>query len=176
MRLFCAVELPSLIREQMRELEAELPDSGLKKVNPSLMHITLKFLGEVEDSKVPEIESSLSKVEFSPFSVQIKGVGVFPNPKYVKVIWAGLESDGLGLLAERIEEALYPDFPKEKRGFSGHITLARVMRKVEVGEFLKQHQDELFGGFAVNRFVLMRSVLKQPEPEYSVIDKFGSKK
>jgi len=175
MRLFCAIEVPSLLKESMQELVDGLPNDGLKKVNPSLMHITLKFLGEVDEEKVPEVEAALSSVEFSPFNVQIRGVGAFPNPNYVKVIWAGVEGEGINLLAKEVEEALSPGFPKEKREFSGHITLARVMRKVEVGEFLEKHNEELFGGFVVNKFVLMQSVLKQPEPEYLPIGEFESK-
>ncbi len=175
MRLFVAVEIPDLLKEGMGELEAELPTEGLKKVNPNLLHITLKFLGDVDDSRVPEIESALSSVEFSPFKVQVKGVGVFPNENYVKVVWAGTESEELESLASKVEGALSPMFKKESRGFSGHLTLARVRTKIEIKEFLEKHKDELFGGFAVNKFVLMKSVLARPEPEYSVVAEFGAK-
>jgi len=175
MRLFCAIEVPSLLKESMQELVNGLPNEGLKKVNPSLMHITLKFLGEVEESQIPEVEAALSSVDFSPFSVQIRGVGVFPNPKYVKAVWAGVEGGGLGELAQKVEDALSPLFPKEKREFSGHITLARVRHKIEISSFLEKHSDELFGGFVVNKFVLMQSVLTQPEPEYISIGEFESK-
>ena len=175
MRLFVAVEIPDLVKEVFGKLESELPSEGLKKVNPSLMHITLKFLGEVDDSKVPGVEAALSSVEFAPFNVQVKGVGVFPNENYVKVVWAGTESRELGELASKVEEALSPMFRKESRGFSGHLTLARVRRKIEIREFLERHRGEEFGGFVVNRFVLMKSVLKRPEPEHSIVREFRAK-
>jgi len=175
MRLFCAVEIPDLLKESMQKLVDELPNEGLKKVNPSLMHITLKFLGEVNEGKVSEVESALSSVEFAPFNVQLRGVGAFPNPNYIKVIWAGVESKELASLASQIDGVLAPNFPKEARPFSGHITLARLRHKAEVAGFLEKHSDELFGGFAVNRFVLMQSVLKQPEPEYLPLAEFESK-
>ena len=175
MRLFVAAEVPEKIKERMGELEAELPSEGLKKVNPLLMHITLKFLGEVEDAKVPGVEAGLSSVEFAPFNVGVKGVGVFPSESYVRVVWAGLEGEGLGTLAEKVEEALSGMFKREARGFSAHLTLARVRKKVELGKFLEKHKDEAFGEFEVDRFVLMRSILKRPEPEYSVVAEFRAK-
>ncbi len=175
MRLFVAVELPGLVKEMMGGLVGELPNEGLKKVDASLMHLTLKFLGEVEDAKVGEVENALSSVEFARFNVQVKGVGVFPNEKYVKVIWAGTESGGLLGLAEAVEDALSPMFGKEKRGFSGHLTLARVRKKIDLRGFLEKHKGEEFGEFAVGRFVLVKSVLKRSGPEYSVVGEFPAK-
>jgi len=174
MRLFVAVEVPDILKEMMGKLEAELPSDGLKKVDPTLIHITLKFLGEVGKTEVSGVEEALSGVKFAPFNVQLKGVGVFPNPDYVKVVWAGSQGAELKALASKVEEALTPIFKKEARRFSGHLTLARVTRKIEINEFLEKHRDELFGGFVVNKFVLMESVLKGSGPEYSVVGEFAA--
>jgi 2'-5' RNA ligase len=175
MRLFVAVEVPDLIKEMMGGLEAELPEDGLKKVDVKSMHITLKFLGEVDEGKVGEVKEALGGVEFAPFRVQVKGVGVFPKEEYIKVVWAGTESAELRELAAKVEGALAPMFAKEERGFSGHLTLARVKKKIEIKEFLGKHREELFGGFAVGRFLLMRSVLQKGGPEYSVVGEFPAR-
>lgn len=172
MRLFVAVEIPGKIKEKMGGLGEELPDEGLKKVGPGLMHITLKFLGEVEEVQLEELKNALGKVEFHPFGVKVKGVGVFPKEDYVKVVWAGTESEGLGELAGKVELALAPMFPREMRGFSGHLTLARVKRRIDVKDFLERHKDESFGEFEVGRFLLMQSVLGREGPEYSVVAEF----
>lgn len=172
MRLFVAVEVPEGIREKMGRIEKELPSEGLKKVDTGNMHITLKFLGEVEEGKMGEVREALAKVEFSPFRVRVLGVGVFPNETYVRVVWAGTESDGLGALAEKVEGALSGMFAREGRGFSGHITLARVHKKVDFKEFLDAHRAEEFGKFEVHRFLIMKSVLGKGGPEYSVAAEF----
>lgn len=175
MRLFVAVEVPDEVKKRMGELEKELPENGLKKVESKKMHITLKFLGEVNEGKLEEIKKALGKIEFLPFKVGVKGVGVFPNEKYVKVVWAGTGGEGLEELAEKVELALAPMFPKEARGFSGHLTLARVKRKIEIKEFLEKHRGEEFGEFLVRRFILMKSVLGRGGAEYSVIGEFPAK-
>lgn len=175
MRLFVAVELPDLIKEMMGELKAELPEKGLNKINVKNMHITLKFLGEVNEAKLGEVKAALSKVEFTPFKVQVKGVGVFPKEDYIKVIWAGTESAELKELAEKVEVALASMFGKEERGFSGHLTLARVKRKVDLKEFLDKHREEVFGGFAVDKILLMKSVLQKGGPEYSIVGEFPTR-
>ncbi len=175
MRLFVAVEIPDLVKEMMGELEGELPEDGLKRVDVKNLHITLKFLGEVDEAKVEEVKAALGRVEFAPFKVQVKGVGVFPKEDYIKVVWAGTESAELKELAGKVEVALVSRFGKEERGFSGHLTLARVKRKVDLKEFLGKHREEVFGGFAVDKFLLMKSVLQKGGPEYSVVEEFGAK-
>ncbi|MBD3397589.1 RNA 2',3'-cyclic phosphodiesterase [Candidatus Micrarchaeota archaeon] len=172
MRLFIAVEVPEEVKKRMGELEKELPDEGLRKVDPGLMHITLKFLGEVEEVQLEEIKKALGKIEFLPFKVRVKGVGVFPKEDYVKVVWAGTGGEGLEGLAEKVELALASMFPKEARGFSGHLTLARVKRKIGIKEFLGKHRGEEFGEFGVRKFLLMQSVLGRGGPEYSVVEEF----
>ncbi len=175
MRLFVAVEIPDLIKEMMEELKAELPEKGLNKMNVNNMHITLKFLGEVDEAKIGEVKAALNKVEFTPFKVQVNGVGVFPKEDYIKVVWAGTESVELKELAEKVEDVLSSMFGKEERGFSGHLTLARVKRKVDLKEFLGKHKEEVFGGFVVDKFLLMKSVLQKGGPEYSVVEEFETK-
>ncbi len=175
MRLFVAVELPEDVRERMGELKKELPNDGLRKVESKKMHITLKFLGEVGDERVEEVKEVLGNVKFSPFSVEVEGVGAFPGKEYVRVVWAGTKSRGLGAVAEKVEGALGGLFPKEKKPFSGHITLARVKKKTDFSGFFRKHGGEKFGKFRVEKLLLMQSVLKQGGPGYSVVAEFPAK-
>lgn len=173
MRLFVAVGLPGEVQERLGRLAGELPPDGLKKVAPGNMHVTLKFLGEAGEGDLEWIRGELEKVKFSEFGVKIEGVGVFPNENYVRVVWAGTESGRkLEELARKVEDALSPRFPAEKRGFSSHVTLARVRRKIEVRGFLGKHKGEELGEFGVEKFALMRSVLGREGPEYSVVAEF----
>ncbi|MFP3950194.1 MAG: RNA 2',3'-cyclic phosphodiesterase [Candidatus Micrarchaeia archaeon] len=175
MRLFVAVELPGKIKERLKSLEEELPDSGLRKVGSEKMHITLKFLGEVEAGNLGRVVKALGDVEFSPFSIGVEGIGAFPSKEYVRVLWAGTKSRSLDALAEKVEGAMGGLFPREKRPFSGHITLARVKKKTDFSGFFSKHDGEKFGEFRVDRFLLMQSILKRGGAEYSVVAEFPAK-
>lgn len=173
MRMFVAVGVPDGIKEKMGRLSSELPEEGIRRVDPGLMHITLKFLGEIEEGKLGEIKKRLGKVEFPPFTARVRGVGVFPNRNYVRVVWAGVEGEGLGELALKVGEAL-SGFGK-KEAFSAHLTLARAYKKVEVENFLEKHSEEEFGEFRIKSFELMQSVLGRGKPVHSVLKEFGAK-
>lgn len=173
MRLFIAVEIPEGIREKMGGLARGLPGEGLSRVKTENMHFTLKFLGEVGEEKLGEVKRILHSVEFSPFSVRMRGVGVFPNESYVRVVWAGAESPEMEALAREVHSALEGMFRKEE--FSAHLTLARVKRKVDFREFLDKHREEEFGEFGVDKFILFESRLQPGGPEYRKLVEFPAK-
>lgn len=144
-RAFVAIELPDDIRAKLVELEDKLKAAGIKSVrwvNPAGIHLTLKFLGDIEPSRVAGItaviENSASGV--TPFSIEVKETGVFPNPQRTRVAWVGLVGDleHLKSLQERIETNLVPlGFPAEARGFTPHLTLARVNDQASPDERLQ---------------------------------------
>lgn len=173
MRLFIAVEIPEGVKEKMGKLARELPEDGISRVKTENMHFTLKFLGEVEEGKLVEIKKILHMIEFSPFSVRMRGVGVFPNESYVRVVWAGAESEEMEGLARKVHTSLAGMFEGEE--FSAHLTLARVKKRADFREFLKKHSGEEFGEFKVDRFILFESKLQPGGPEYRKLMEFGSK-
>lgn len=133
MRLFIAVDLNSQNKDALTGLQARLKkaDADVKWVAPENIHLTLKFLGQVQEEKAPKIISGIKEsiAGFKPFSLEIVSLGAFPSLKYPRVIWAGIEKgkENLEKLAERIETAMLKlGFPEEKRGFSSHLTLGRV--------------------------------------------------
>lgn len=171
-RLFVAVEIPAEIREKVHSLAEELPKDGIKTVEPGNIHLTLKFIGDFPEEKIPELESRLSNVKFKKFSCTVSGVGVFPSPEYIRVVWAGLECNEMQKLAEEIENSLEGLVKKETRPFSSHVTIARVKRKIDANEFLEKHKGEKFDSFAVSAFILMQSELSREGPVYTPLKKF----
>jgi 2'-5' RNA ligase len=133
LRLFVAVELSDEVREALGWLQAELRSRGLEKlrwVRPEGIHLTLKFLGETSAEKVPLIEEALIKaVEAAPaHELALGAIGTFGG-KSPRVLWIDLRGDlemTLGL-QERVDSALAEiGFPRERRKFAPHLTLARV--------------------------------------------------
>ena len=171
MRLFVEVPLPEELRERIAALGKEIEQEGIKLVKPQNMHATLKFIGETHEKKLGEIEKRLQDVTFSPFKCSLKGVGVFPDESYIRVVWVGVESNGqLEKLAGDVISSL-KGYGKDDR-FSAHITVARVKKKVDLKEFLERHKDDELGEFEVKGFQLTESVLSREGPAYSVIASF----
>jgi 2'-5' RNA ligase len=172
MRLFIAVRLPEELRKKMAGLAKELDMDGIRPVKQENMHITLRFIGEVDEQKAKEIQEQLKSVEFEKFSCMVKGTGVFPNKDYVRVIWTGIESNGkLEELSAKVNNALH-GIPGDGK-FSAHLTLARVKKKVDVNEFIDKHQED-YGSFSVGSFELVQSVLGPEGPRYNTIAVFNA--
>ncbi|OGW84245.1 MAG: 2'-5' RNA ligase [Omnitrophica bacterium RIFCSPLOWO2_01_FULL_45_10] len=133
MRTFIAIELSAQIHESLAQIQAHLKYSGadVKWVENNNIHLTLKFLGEVDDKKVEEVKANLEAIakETRPFEITLKDVGAFPKIDYPRVIWAGLDKgvQESKVLAEKIDEALSGiGFEKEARPFAAHLTIGRV--------------------------------------------------
>ncbi len=174
MRVFVAVRVPEGIKEKAASLAPELGREGIIPVRPANMHLTLRFVGEVPPAKVEEMKGRLGALRFRRFSCSVRGVGVFPNESYVRVVWAGCDSGGaLEALAKDVDAAL-KGFGGDER-FSAHLTIARVKRKIDPLPFLQKHKDEEFGSFDVDSFELIESVLGGPQgPQYRTIAEFKS--
>ena len=133
-RAFIAVELPSFLKEELGRIESILKASNtapVKWVDFESIHLTLKFLGNIESSRVGEIIEGIKNacVGISPFELKIKGLGVFPNPAKTRIAWVGLvdATDELSLLQRSIESEMEKlEYERETRKFSPHLTLARV--------------------------------------------------
>jgi 2'-5' RNA ligase len=141
------------------------------------LHMTLKFLGEVEEKKIEEINKALGFLqEKKAFQMTIYGAGVFPNPAYVRVIWAGVREDAeeTRKLQGEVDAQLLPlGFPRDDR-FHPHFTLARV-RSVDKGRlktFLQENATLNLGSFTVSSIELMESRLGPKGPAYSIIRSF----
>ncbi len=173
-RTFIAVELPQTFQEQITKIESELNMPGIKVVDPSIIHITMKFLGDVAEEKIAEIVSALEKIECKPFRAKIKGIGAFPKPSYIRVIWLGAEGD-FGKLNTEVERVLEPfRFKKDNEKFTAHATLARAKQitaenKAKILQTLKKYENIEFGEMDVTSISLKKSTLMPKGPVYETL-------
>jgi 2'-5' RNA ligase len=131
LRSFIAIELPETVKSAFAELQGELKKTGadIRWVKPENIHLTLKFLGDIEEestgSIIHVIKGTCSR--FEPLTLEIRGVGVFPNAKSPRVIWAGVNCNtALAEIRNSIEEGLSSlGFDRDNRKFSPHLTLGR---------------------------------------------------
>jgi 2'-5' RNA ligase len=171
MRTFVAIDIPSGIRHQIRELldvlqrAASPSGSNVRWSRSEGLHITLKFLGEVSPEKAEQIKTQLQSVRLAdPLPIQVRGAGFFPNERAPRVIWVGIQAGPeLAELARRIEESLAPlGIAKEDRPFSAHLTLGRLRapdKLVAVRELLRQREPLEMGRFTAAEFYLYESQL-----------------
>lgn len=170
MRLFIAVEVnDEKVLNSIRELQRTI-NVNAKPVNVELLHFTLLFLGEVNQTLTSKISDALGSIKFSPFFIEFVGVGAFPNPNSPRVIWVGTDNNGgakLRELAETVEKTLKPlGFHSDKR-FKPHITIFRVKNKIKnVGDELKKYEKKEFGQQKVSKVKLKKSTLTSDGPVY----------
>lgn len=132
MRLFAAVNLPPALRQAIHAAAAPLRDTGLpvKWVDPEGVHLTLKFLGNVADDRVPDLGAALDRAcaGMRGFTVALAGFGAFPSARHARVVWLGCEAaPPLELLQHAVErEYAALGFPVEGRPFRPHLTLGRA--------------------------------------------------
>jgi 2'-5' RNA ligase len=169
-RTFIAIEIPGDIISKIRELQEGIKVYGLKIrwVRPENIHLTLKFLGDVEADKIGEISEAISKtVEgYTPISLTAKGIGVFPSIRRPRVLWVGLtgQLESLVKLQKTLDENLKVlGFPGEKRPFKGHLTMGRIKAKIDVkkfGDALMEFRNFESETFTADQIVLYKSELK----------------
>ncbi len=133
MRLFLSCEIPKDISDYIHELAKQLPEARLTV--PHNIDLTVKFIGEVPDSKIEEVKQKLSEIKFKPFKAMLNGIGVFTED-FIRVAWVGLTpSEKFEELHVLADNALKGLFPEEKR-FQAHLTIARVKYVEDKQKFL----------------------------------------
>ena len=175
MRLFVALDIPEAVRgaltDVIRELARVCP--GARWVRPEGIHVTLKFIGHMEDEKIAEINERLSSIrQKDPIEIAFRQFGFFPNEKHPRVFFVGIESSaGLALLAREIEAKLESlGIPKETRAFQPHLTLARFKTNDGLPELRKKIASLLmedFGSGSMAEFYLYQSVLQSGGAVYT---------
>ncbi|RQG94534.1 RNA 2',3'-cyclic phosphodiesterase [Natrarchaeobius chitinivorans] len=182
MRLFVSVDLPDEFAQPIADLQAELSDaSGLNVTDPEQAHVTLTFLGEVDEDRLPtladELAAAVDDAGVDPFPVRYGGLGVFPDLEYISVVWLGVEAGGgqLTELHESIEDRTTAmGFDPEDHDFTPHVTLARMEHaggKELVQEFVRD-RDPTIGETTVEAVRLTESTLTSDGPVYSTVERF----
>jgi RNA 2',3'-cyclic 3'-phosphodiesterase len=178
-RLFVAIELPTAVKQHLSLMLCGVP--GARWTEPEQMHLTVRFIGEVDGGVMEDIMGALKAVRVDPFSVHLKGVGHFPPRQDPQTLWVGVEkSEGLSLLRGRVESALVrAGVPRERRKFHSHVRLAYLKNSKlsKVATYLSQHALLEVAPFDVTRFCLFSSQLgskgavHRPEAVYKLSTK-----
>jgi 2'-5' RNA ligase len=179
-RLFVALEIPTAVRENLAALVGTLRaiSEEPRWVRPENLHVTLKFLGEVPETKLGAVRTALAQIRSQQATkLEFRGLGFFPNEKHPRVFWAGIEaSKDLTELAEDIEGATEKlGVPRQQRPFSPHLTLARFERQgvpEKLRSTITENAQRDFGGLQTNEFHLIQSKLKPSGAEYTTLARF----
>ena len=160
-RLFVAIDLPEPVKDRLGGLCAGVP--GARWVSREQIHLTLRFIGEVDNGLFSDIADELAGVAVEPFPLRLRGVGHFPPRGQPKVLWAGVEDGApVARLHNKIEARLQRlGMPPDRRKFSAHVTLARLKntRIGRVRDYLAQHGLFAAESFPVSGFHLYSSRL-----------------
>lgn len=179
MRTFIAIDFSEGIKARLIALQDRIRSQvpSLSWVKPEQLHLTLKFLGEIDETVVSTVGDAISQVtaNFGPFDLSLKGAGTFGHRDSASVIWVGIKDTGQTLykLQADLESALEPlGFPREDRPFKPHLTLARNKNPRQSQQVRKQVDAEAdFAGGCehVESLTFYQSVLSRAGPAYSVL-------
>lgn len=175
-RAFLAIEIAPDTRNHIAAAVEQLKSRlhGIRWVAPRNIHLTVKFLGDIAESKIEPIGAALGAA-LRPFPrciINAKGLGVFPTLRRPQVLWVGLVGDPLIALAARVQSALAPlGFAPEERPFRPHLTVGRVRHANRVDRSLEQElrrwTDHAFGASPVDEVVLFKSELSATGANYT---------
>ncbi len=167
------MDFPADIKNKVTELQQHFTNYDVKMVKLGQVHITLKFLGDIEEARIKPICSALQNVRISPFDAEVRGVGVFPSLRHINVIWVGAEGD-FDSLHDAVEEALQPLGFKRDNRFAAHATIARVKRlplsqKEHLINTIKDLSDTGLGRMTVDHIRFKKSTLTPKGPIYETL-------
>ena len=183
MRVFIAIELPQEIKDTLGRLQAKLKAAGadVKWVDPKNIHLTLKFLGEIDEQISDRVSTKLAEICFGrkQFNLSLSSCGAFPNINSPRVIWAGIEQGDkeIKTIADAIETQLESiGILKESREFSSHITLGRTRSSKNRQELAKTLSElstkPLKDQFPASKITLFKSTLTPLGPIYETLQDF----
>ncbi len=170
-RAFISVDIPKNIQREIKKIQEMLPEFEGKFTETENLHLTLKFLGNIDEKILPEVKRRLKEINFKRFETRISGIGVF-SPEHVRIIWVKL--DDCENLQKAVDEKLSDIFEKEKR-FMSHLTIARVKNIMDKKRFLEEiGKIKIPSGldFQIKSFQLKKSTLTSKRPIYETIEEY----
>jgi len=181
MRCFIAIDLPEHVKSKIFHRFEDLFNKRYFKgkiTEKENLHLTLKFFGELNKEQIEETKKKLKEISFEKINCNISKTGFFNNEEYIKIIWVDLpsENDNILGLQKLIAEKL-PELKIDKKGFSSHITAARVNSVIDKKKLVKEVKKIKFKdlNFEIDKFYLMKSELFRQGPRYRVIEEFNLK-
>lgn len=178
-RSFIAIESNEKVRNKLTNVlnALERTEADLKIVEPENIHLTLRFLGNVEENRLKPIEEAIRKAAtLDPFQIRVEGLGVFPKPDFIRVIWAGVSqgtSETASLRKQLDQELADIGHPSDDKEFTPHYTIARMKSgkaKDKVLNEIEKRDDEKFGTVQVEEIKLKKSKLTPEGPIYTDLE------
>lgn len=163
----------------MADVQSDLERTGadLKIVDRENIHLTLRFLGNVSESRLELIKDVVREfATIDPFRIRVEGLGVFPKPSFIRVIWAGVTKgeDELKFLRRELDQKLTEiDYPPEEKEFTPHYTIARMKSgraKDKVLSLIRGRSGDRFGSIEVDEIKLKKSELTSQGPVYTALE------
>ena len=177
MRVFISIDIPQSIKDKIMEVQSKLPEFEGKLTEEGNFHLTLKFLGEVNNKQIEKIKSLLKEIKFPQFETKLSNLGFFDNLKSSKykqrqIIWISMTN--CEKLQKLIDEKLKGLFKKEQR-FMGHLTIARLKKLNNKNLFLKNLVNISIPeiSFKVKHFELKQSTLREKGPKYITLEQYN---
>ena len=176
LRLFVALSLPDTIKTQVFPMKSGLP--GARWIEQENLHLTIRFIGNVEETFVEDIHYALSRVRFESFHICLKGVNIFRSRDRVRSVWVGINpTEQLKALQKQIETILIGGgVTAEKRKFTPHVTLARLNQTpiTKVVPYLETNAGFKTPPFEVFQVLLFQSHLRSQKADYEIIAAYPS--
>lgn len=153
-------------------------NADLKLVEPKNIHITVRFLGAINPEMIEKVYAAMKNVKFTPFNIQLTGLGVFPTTNYPRVVWAGITdgADQLKSIFEQLEPQIHDlGFAPDPNGFSPHLTIARVRsgaNKQRLVDLVQRQENFDFGIIRADSLRLKKSQLSPRGPAYSTLKEY----
>ncbi len=170
MRCFISIDIPEDIKKEIEKIQNRLPEFNGKRTELDNLHLTLKFLGEVNEDKINEIKKRLGEIKLGKFETQIDKLGVF-SEKFIRIIWLHLTN--CSEIQQIVDDKLKDLFEMENR-FMSHLTIARIKKIKNKELFLEELKSIKIPEikFKVENFKLKKSVLTSKGPEYETLEKY----
>ncbi len=174
-RLFIALDLPDDVKQRLAGLGGGVP--GARWIPPENLHLTLRFIGEVEEDRLDDLDGALGRLMVAPFALTLAGVDRFETAGKVRALWVGVaRSEPLTLLQSKVDSALVrAGLPRDERRFTPHVTLARLKDapSQRVGRFIQQRSLFRCGPVPIDRFHLFESQTKRNGAIYHRLKAYG---
>lgn len=172
LRLFVGIELPDAVRQALAELREAHP--AARWHGPEQLHLTLSFIGQVEQARVQSIAQALVDPPGPSFELAVQGVGYCGSPERPRIVWAGVAGSApLHRLQQQVEARLLPlGLQLDERPYTPHITLARVRQGLPLQAFLQRHGALALPAFTVEHICLFLSNGGERGVRYQVLERF----
>lgn len=173
-RLFIAIDLPEEIKKYLFELQNNIKSNNakIKFVHKKNLHLTLKFLGNIEN--IEKIKEKLSEIKSRKFSLSISNLSEFPNIKSPRVIWLGIEKEEKLFELQRKIDEITLESSNQPVEYTSHLTIGRIKsikNKLEFSKLLEKIQIQKLN-FKVEKFSLYKSTLTKEGPRYAILESY----